>query len=90
MQSYARIPKHLVLDNINLLVLFRQDETNLRHIYNDHINTDITFASFKSIFQECWNDCKYGFIVIDKDSEINNGRYRKHFDKFLINSTDIK
>ena len=63
---------------------------NLKYIYNDHINTDMTFARFKSICQECWNDCKCGFIVIDKDSEINNGHYRKHFDKFLINRTDIK
>ena len=50
----------------------------------------MTFAIFKSICHECWNDCKYGFIVIDKDSEINNGHYGKHFDKFLINSTDIE
>ena len=28
-QSYARVPKHLVRDNVNLLVIFRQDETNL-------------------------------------------------------------
>ena len=45
-QSYARIPKHLIKDNANSLVLFKQDGTNLRRVYNDHVNTDRTFYAF--------------------------------------------
>ena len=45
-QSYARIPKHLVRDNVNLLVLFRKDDMNLRHFYNDHVNTDMSYNKF--------------------------------------------
>lgn len=82
-QTYARIPKHLVRDNMNFLVLFRQDEMNLKHIYNDHVNTDMTYTQFKDLCFACWNGDKYGFIVIDKDSELNNGRYRKGFDCFV-------
>ena len=40
-QTYAQIPKHLIRDNLNFLVLFRQDEMNLKHIYGDHVNTDM-------------------------------------------------
>ena len=84
-QSYARIPKHLVRDNVNMLVIFRQDEMNLKHIYNDHVNTDMTFAQFKDLCIKCWNNDKFGFIVIDKDSDEGDGRYRKNFDEYLIN-----
>lgn len=46
-QTYSSIPKQLIRDNANLLILFRQDGTNMKHIYNDHINTDMTLAQFK-------------------------------------------
>lgn len=82
-QTYARVPKHLVRDNTNLLVLFRQDEMNLKHVYDDHVNTDMPYNQFKSLCSTCWNDDKYGFIVIDKDRELADGRYRKGFDCFV-------
>lgn len=86
-QTYARIPKHLVRDNANFLVLFQQDEMNLKHIYNDHVNTDMTYTQFKNLCLACWNGDKYSFVVIDKDSELNNGRYRKGFDCFISINT---
>ena len=69
-QTYARIPKHLIRDNVNSIVLFKQDEMNLKHIYDDHFNTDMSFSKFKELCSACW-DNKYGFLVIDKDNEIN-------------------
>lgn len=80
-QTYARIPKHLVRDNVNLLVLFKQDDMNLRHVYNDHVNTDMTYDDFKALCSHCWSE-KYGFLVIDKDSDLDAGRYRRGFDCF--------
>lgn len=82
-QTYARIPKHLIRDNANFLILFRQDEMNLKHIYDDHITTDMTFTQFRDLCGLCWNTNKYGFLVIDKDEDINHGRYRKGFDSFI-------
>ncbi|XP_024941792.1 uncharacterized protein LOC112494507 [Cephus cinctus] len=82
-QTYARIPKHLVRDNANLLVLFKQDEMNLKHVYDDHVNTDMTYVQFRDVCSACWNERKCGFLVIDKDSELNEGRYRKGFDCFV-------
>ncbi len=84
-QSYAAVPKHLVRDNVNLLILFRQDEVNLKHIYDDHVNTDMTYNQFKNLCSKCWVDGQHSFFVIDKDRGINNGRYRKGFDIFAIN-----
>ena len=68
---------------MNMLVIFRQDEMNLKHIYNDHVNSDMTFAQFKDLCLKCWNNAKFGFMVIDKGSDMGNGRYRKNFDQYL-------
>ena len=84
-QSYAQVPKHLVRDNVNLLVIFRQDEMNLKHIWNDHVNTDMSFDSFKKLCLQCWHD-QHGFVVVDKTSDLKNGRFRKGFDQFYINT----
>lgn len=81
-QTYSRIPKQLIRDNANFLIIFRQDEMNLKHIYSDHVSTDMTFDKFKGICSNAWKD-KYGFLVIDKDSESDNGRYRVGLDSFL-------
>ena len=51
-QTYARIPKHLVRDNLNLLVPFRQDERNLKHVYEDHVNTDISYTQFRDLYRK--------------------------------------
>lgn len=82
-QSYARIPKHLIRDNANLLILFKQDTMNLRHIHQDHVNTDMSFETFSALCANCWRK-KYGFLIIDKDSPTNRGRYRRGFNEFVI------
>lgn len=81
-QTYSAIPKQLIRDNANLLVIFQQDQTNFKHIYDDHVNVDMSLQKFKELCSICWKD-KYGFVVIDKDCNINSGRYRKGFDSFM-------
>lgn len=82
-QTYTRIPKHLIRDNANLLLLFEQDQTNLKHVFNDHVNTDMTFNQFLEACSLCWKT-KYGFLTIDKDSPKNRGRYRREFDTYIV------
>ena len=82
-QTYSQVPKQLVRDNANLVVLFRQDELNLKHAYNDHVNTDMRYETFKNIFTKAWTD-RYGCIVVVKVSPMNNSRYRVGFDRFII------
>lgn len=81
-QTYSQVPKQLVRDNANLLVIFKQDDTNLKHVYNDHVNTDMSYNKFKDTCSQAWKD-NNGFLVIDKESDIENGRYRKGFDGFV-------
>jgi len=40
-QTYSHIPKHLIRDNANFITMFKQDDLYMRHIYWDHINTDM-------------------------------------------------
>lgn len=81
-QTYSAIPKQLVRDNVNLLIVLQQDVTNLKHIFEDHVNVDLSFKDFQDMCAVCWKD-KYGFLVIDKDCRKDEGRYRMGFDNFI-------
>lgn len=81
-QTYTRIPKHLIRDNANVIIAFRQDEMNIKHVYSDHVGADMTFEKFYELCRECWKD-KYGFLMISKEDDLNDGRYRKLFDTFI-------
>lgn len=83
-QSYAHIPKHLIRENANMVVLFKQDDMNLKHIFNDYgISSDMTFDIFKEMCLKCWNTDKHSFLVIDTESSVESGKYRLQFDKFI-------
>lgn len=80
-QTYVKIPKHLIRDNANMLVIFKQDDVNLKHIYEEHVGSDMPFASFRMLCANCWKK-PYGFLSIFKDNNLNEGRYRQGFDTF--------
>ena len=82
-QSYTRSPKHLLRDNANLIVLYRQDDINLKHVYDEHVNNDMSFLKFKELCSQCWGKDKYAFVVIDKDAPLLSGRYRHGLDTFV-------
>lgn len=82
-QSYAHVPKHLIRENTNLLIVFKQDLMNIKHIFNDFgLSADVSFEKFVEICNECWKN-KYEFLVLDIERAANNGKYRKGFDKFI-------
>ena len=83
-QSYSKVPKQLIRDNANLIVLFKQDETNLKHVYNEHCSGDMTYMQFKHFCFTCWSRDRFAFVVICKDSDRDNGRYRFGFDMYVI------
>lgn len=82
-QTYTKIPKQLIRDNANLIVLFKQDEVNLRHVYDEHVNTDMTWLQFRELCSKIWS-VPYNYLVINKDCEKNKGAYRMQFDTFVI------
>lgn len=82
-QTYTRVSKHLIRDNCNFIIVFRQDDLNLRHIYNDMgVACDMKFVEFRQFCLKCWRE-KYGFVVIDLDSDVSAGRYRMGFSNYL-------
>lgn len=81
-QSYSAIPKQDVRDNANFIVIFKQDQSNLHHIWKNHVNTDMSFQNFIEMCNNCWEQ-PYGFLVIDKDSPFNEGRYRRRISEFI-------
>lgn len=82
-QTYSKIPKQLIRDNVNLLVLFKQDDTNLKHVYRDHVGSDMSYDNFKRLCFKAWEE-QYGILVIAKESLLNNGRYRIGFDSYVL------
>jgi len=66
----------------NLIIILKQDEMNIKHIYNDHVVDDMTFKQFIIICEECWKQ-KNEFVLISRDNDIDKGRYRKGFDSFM-------
>lgn len=92
-QCYTSIPKHMIRENANFLMLFKQDARNLYHIFNDcMIGCDMTFREFLDFCHACWGaDNEYGFAIISPESPSNGGKYRKGFDLYLqfpLNETD--
>lgn len=82
-QTYTKLNKHLIRDNCNLSILFRQDDTNLKHVFNDFgVNADMSFEQFKEFCLECWRK-PYGFACISLEHGRDSGRYRKCFEQYL-------
>lgn len=83
-QSYAHIPKHLIRENSNFIILFKQDESSLKHVFDDFgLSYDMDFNTFKKMCTHCWQE-KFGFVVVDVENDKNNGKYRKGFDQYIV------
>lgn len=83
-QSYAQIEKHLVRENANLIVLFKTDALNQKHVYDDHVSPETSFSDFSKICNMAWNYAPFSCLVINKESPLDNGRFRIGFDKYII------
>lgn len=81
-QTYSKVPKQLIRDNANVIIVFKQDDMNLRHVYYEHVNSDMEWCKFKRMCALTWKEL-YSFLLINKDCPLNDGRYRKGFDIFI-------
>jgi len=82
-QTYSRLSKQLIRDNCNFVILFRQDDLNLKHVFNDmSVNADMKFDEFRQFCFECWRE-PFGFACISLEHPKNSGRYRKNFEEYL-------
>ena len=83
-QSYGAVNKNSAKDNANYLVIFRQDELSLLNLYKNHVIGDMTFRQFLDMCAFAWNTNEYGFLVIDKEFGLTNGRYKVGFNDHII------
>ena len=88
-QNYFKLPRQTIRENSNFIILFKQDLKNITHIFNDHASCDMTFDEFRKLCNKCWQ-VPYGFLTIDKNSEIFDGRYRSNFHRFYYTDEDIE
>ena len=83
-QSFYKIPKSVIRENANLIVLFRQDMRNLRQLHEAYVACDMSFKEFVSFIEHCWNDSDYSFAVLDLTSATDSGHYRCGFDEIYV------
>lgn len=81
-QSYSRVPKQLIRENANFVVLFKIDEMSLKHCFTDYVSSDMSFQRFQELCSECWKQ-PYGFLVISLEDARDNGRYRLGIDNYI-------
>ena len=48
-QNYFKLPRQTIRENANFICLFPQDLKNINHIYNDHVDDDMTKEEFRKI-----------------------------------------
>ena len=63
-------------------MIFRQDNRSLKHIYDEHVNSDMSYKEFLKMCRLCWQE-KHNFLTIAKDYPLSNGRYRNGFSKYF-------
>lgn len=80
-QTYTRLLKGLLRDNLNFIILFKQDLVNLKHVYEEYVAGDMKYDQFLKMCRQCWEE-PHGFLVISITDDINNGRYRNGLDAF--------
>lgn len=60
-----------------ILIIFIQYGINLQHVISDHLCPE-TFKQVQEICEHYMKD-EYGFIVIDNETEFENGRHQEGF-----------
>ena len=83
-QSYFRLPRHTIRENMNFLFMFPQNSKNLQHIYADHCDGDMSLAEFKRFCKTVWSSGDHQFVTLDLTSDKFNGKYRKNLDCFYF------
>ena len=83
-QSYFRLPRQTVRENANFFIFFKQDNTNLSHIFHDHCAVDgISFDVFRDFCTDVWRN-KHNFVTIDLSRPVYCGKYRRNLNDYWI------
>jgi len=88
-QSYFRLPRQTVRENASLFIFFKQDNTNLSHIYRDHCAVDgIPFEVFKNFCADVWRGGRHNFVTLDLSRPAEGGKYRRNLNDYWVYDGD--
>ena len=83
-QHYFRLPRHIIRENSNFIILFPQDTKNRTHIHADHCANDTSLSEFKQFCHGgVWNK-EHNFLTIDLTNTPRNEKYRQNFNRFYF------
>lgn len=82
-QNFYKLPRQTIRSNANVLILFSLSQKDLLNIFNDIVSNDMKWEEFRNLCSKAWNE-KYGFIIINKDMPILEGRYQTNFNSIYI------
>jgi hypothetical protein len=78
-QNYFKIPNQVIRENANIIILFGQNQDNIRFIYSKYCSGDMGLPEFYQFFRHSTVE-PYSFACIDLTSPPYGGRYRKGLD----------
>ena len=62
-QNYFKLPRQTIRENANFICLFPQDLKNLNHIFDDHVESDMTKEEFRQLCKTA-GEKQHGFVII--------------------------
>ena len=74
-QNYFKLPRQTIRENANFICLFPKHLTNLNHIFENHVGSDITKEEFRQLCKTAWEK-QCGFVIIDLSSKKHDGQYK--------------
>ena len=67
-QNYFKLPFQTIGENANFISLLPQDLKNLNHIFEDHVNSDMTKEELRQLCKATWVR-QHCFVIIDLGSK---------------------
>ncbi|CAK1580492.1 unnamed protein product [Parnassius mnemosyne] len=101
-QTYSKIPKQLLRDNANFIIIFKQDDVNLKHIYEEQVSSNMSWNQFENIFNIVWSDTlnnviyeynhTYHRTISEIPANVNNKSKKRILQRYLslVKNDNIK
>ena len=67
-QNYFKLPRQTIRENANFICLCSQDLKNLKHIFDDHAESEMPKEEFTQLCKTALEK-QYGFVIIDLSSK---------------------
>ena len=73
-QSYFHLPKNIIRNNSNIIILSKQTLKDIILIFHDIAGLDMNLEEWKQLCRKAWEN-DYDYLQIDRLAKIGNGRY---------------